>query len=205
MVGVGTNETQSENERWNLCLVKYHGILAALEFLTSGLPDLENSSSPPGLVNRSLFRQAAQRGHSGLTKRGRRIIECGGAVLEEAFGRGRIAFATLTIPPTSEVLDCRKRLATAYDNFRRELSRALRAGGLPFLLVGVIEAHPGRSASEGRFVPHYHLAYLGRKRYGGWVVSTGKLSRMWFRCLVSAGIIPPGSDSSACTNVQVVK
>jgi hypothetical protein len=195
-----------EEQRLTVANLKAHGLAqATLYHSIREWEENKSSAALPGLVNSSLFPHSARRGGSALTRLGVRRIECGAAVLEREHGKSVLSFLTLTIPPWGEGELNVEGLKSAYDDFRGELSRKLRKCGLPFLLIGVIEPHPARSQKEGVAIPHFHLVFVGRKKYCHWAIEPHWLTATWYNCLLRSKVVPKSDNIPPCTNVQQVK
>lgn len=145
------------------------------------------------------------KGSSGLTRHGRRQIECGTILLERRTRRDTLTFLTLTLPPSAVETPNSKDYANAKNRFINWLIRQLRKHRLPDLYVGCIEAHPERSRDMGWDIPHYHLCYQGRRNGKTWALTPKEVKKAWFQCLVNEGLCSPEGDWSACANVQRVK
>lgn len=196
----------NEEERLALHAKKWHGIEAAIAFFRS-LREKTEQSPPLGLSdvpNLHIPARVGRRGGKGITRYSRRIIECGAGLLEDRFKRERCAFLTLTLPSSGCDWDTKK-VNKAYNRFQQELLRELARHSLPQYIVGCIEAHPRRSEKEGRFVPHFHLVFVGRKRYAGWAINRDWFAQTWVRCLVNAGVVEKGTRWDAATRVERVE
>jgi hypothetical protein len=93
----------------------------------------------------------------------------------------------------------------AYNNFQTALLRELERCGLPGLIIGCVEAQPRQSEKLGRFVPHFHLLFQGRRKYEEWAIHRDWFKRTWWNCLANAGVVDRDGDSSACSGVERVK
>lgn len=145
------------------------------------------------------------KGSSGLTRHGRRMIECGTQLLERHCRRDCLTFLTLTLPPSAVQVPNSEGYASAKNRFINWLIRQLRKHGLSDLYVGCVEPHPGRSRDMGWSVPHYHVCYQGRRNGKTWALTPEEVKKAWFRCLVNEGLCSQEGDWSACANVQRVK
>lgn len=145
------------------------------------------------------------KGSSGLTRHGRRQIECGTQLLERHCRRDCLSFLTLTLPDSAAKTDNFIGFAKAKNRFTTWLTRQLKKNGITDLYVGVVEPHPNRSRNQGRLIPHYHLCFQGRRNGRPWILSPTAIKEAWFRCLFNEGLCEAEGDSSACANVQRVK
>lgn len=189
--------------------IQNHGIDAAIDFYTQE-ENVALTGSLLGLVKSALFMQPPseaeqkRRGLAGITTYSRRLIECGATVIERAVGKELCSFLTLTFP-CGEGDWSLKQVGKAYNNFQTALIRKMASMGLPPLIIGCVEAQPKQSEEKGRFVPHYHLLFQGRKRYESWAIHRDWFRDTWWRCLANAGVVDVAGDKSACSRVEQVK
>jgi hypothetical protein len=142
-------------------------------------------------------------GLQGLPAAGRKQVWRALALLEEM--RPLLSFWTISLP-TESLNDLARAdaLPVFQDRVRKELSRLLRAAGLPDLVVGVAELQPKRSRAEGRPCPHWHIVFQGRRnRQTPWALSREQLDGVILAALASAGV--RGPDLRSAGNVQRVK
>lgn len=156
-----------------------------------GLSLARNSKTPP------------RYGLNGLPSAGRKQVWRALALLEEM--RPLLSFWTVSLPTESMSALCQAgTLPLFQDRLRKELSRRLRAAGLPDLVVGVAELQPRRSRAEGRPCPHWHVVFQGRKhRSSSWALGREQLDGVIAAALQSAGVALP--DLRSAGNVQQVK
>ena len=142
-------------------------------------------------------------GLNGLPAAGRKQVWRALALLEEM--RPLLSFWTISLPSESlNALAQGDNLPVFQDRLRKELSRLLRASGLPDLVVGVAELQPKRSRAEGRPCPHWHIVFQGRKNRGsGWVLHQEQLDAVIAAALATAGV--RGPDLRSAGNVQQVR
>ena len=145
------------------------------------------------------------KGSSGLTRHGRRQIECGTILLEQHCRRDCLSFLTLTLPDDAAHSENFSGFAKAKNRFTDLLGRKLKLAGLPDWYVGVVEPHPGRGEREGMLIPHYHICFKGRLPGRAWILSPEWLKTTWYKCMVNEGLCSVGGNHSACANVQRVK
>ena len=145
------------------------------------------------------------KGSSGLTRHGRRQIECGTILLEQHCRRDCLSFLTLTLPNDAAHSENFIGFAKAKNRFTDLLGRKLKLAGLPDWYVGVVEPHPGRGEREGMLIPHYHICFKGRLPGRAWILSPEWLKTTWYKCMVNEGLCSVGGNHSACANVQRVK
>lgn len=161
----------------------------------------------PGLVNGSQSASKTRRVAKALTRHGRRMIECAMTVMESRWKRDVLSFLTLTLPPAAVVEALRNPdgLRASYRHFRKILQQKLARAGLPDVFASVCEIHPQRSEREGIAIPHWHLAFVGRKPGKSWEVSTTWVQETWANSLARNGLIPDDVELVAATNVQPVR
>ena len=156
-----------------------------------GLSLAPNSKRPP------------RYGLQGMPAAGRKSVWRALALLEEM--RPLLSFWTISLPTESLTgLAEADSLPTFQDRVRKELSRLLRAAGLPDLVVGVAELQPARSRAAGMPCPHWHVVFQGRRdRRSPWALSKAQLDGVIAAALASAGV--RGPDLRAAGNVQQVR
>lgn len=182
--------------------VKAAGIEGAIALISRGIIF---GVSPRTLCLSTVAILRKPKGSSGLTRHGRRQIECGTTLLEQRYRRDCLSLTTLTFPPSAVEIPNSKAQANAKHRFTTWLVRRLRRAGLPDFYVGVVEAHPGRSEHLRKFVPHYHLVHVGRKPGKAWAITPEEIKKAWYNCLVLEGLCPPDGDYRACVNMQRIK
>ena len=155
-------------------------------------------------------KRPARYGLSGLPAAGRKQISRSLALLEE--NRRCLSFWTVSLPREALIDLARSgRWPEFQDRVRKELSRRLRAAGLPALVVGVVELQPKRSHATGIPCPHLHVVFQGRKSPGhGWVLSPAELDAVIAAALATAGVRAPDEIATedwlaTAGNVQQVK
>lgn len=156
-----------------------------------GLSLAPNSKRPP------------RYGLQGMPAAGRKFVWRALALLEEM--RPLLSFWTISLPTESLIgLSEADSLPTFQDRVRKELSRLLRAAGLPDLVVGVAELQPARSRAAGMPCPHWHIVFQGRRdKRSPWALSKAQLDGVIAAALASAGV--RGPDLRAAGNVQQVR
>lgn len=191
----------TEQQQWDKVSLKYHGLDATVE------KRVELGFT--GLVNCPQFPESAKapkqrRGLGGLTRLGASRLRDGAVLIEERFSRWRCAFLTLTVPPDPTREFSSELVLEAYSLFQDELVRMLKSEGCTEWIAGVVEAHPKRSAREGRFVPHFHVLFPGKSSSGQWFRSTDWYRDTWIRCLRAKGVIGYSCETRAATRVEAV-
>ena len=133
-------------------------------------------------------------GRLGITAIGKKKVRAAATLLQRRYGRKRLSFLTLTIPPLSQ--DNLRRLVGKWGElmrvFQQWLARKLDRLGLPSTIVSVTECQPRRALSGDLGCLHIHVVYVGRSGpkkawalspldFRGWWLST--ISRL-AGCLV---------------------
>lgn len=173
----------SEDQQWVRNTLKVHGYVAAIEE-ASRLSCGEGEAPPPGLVNGDIT-STRPRTRRGLGFRGRDRIQAGLSSMEEKFGRDRISFLTVSLPDSVLSDATRDGLSRVWHRFLDSLTQALRRAKIPIALTWVCEGHPLRSRRMGRFIPHWHVAFLGRRARGPWTMCVRRVKRLWALALQS--------------------
>lgn len=142
-------------------------------------------------------------GLQGMPAAGRKSVWRALALLEEM--RPLLSFWTVSLPTESlSALREADTLPAFQDRLRKELSRLLRAKGLPDLVVGVAELQPARTRAAGFPCPHWHIVFQGRKdRRSPWALSRADLDGVIAAALATAGVRAPALRSAG--NVQQVR
>jgi hypothetical protein len=182
--------------------VKEVGIENCLLLVKNGTVRV-GQAEPLGLSSVAMLR--AKKGSSGLTRHGKRMIECGAALIDQRSPKNCQSFLTLTLPPSYDPVTQAQAFLVAKNRFMDSLRRNLVRVGLNEHICGVVEPHPGRSEREGCMVPHIHLVFQGRLKGRTWAFSPSWYRDLWWRCLCNAGIAEPSGDSSACVRVERVE
>lgn len=140
-----------------------------------GLSNVPNSAK----VSEPCLRKP--RGRKGISSFGRSIVRDSACYLEETFGRGRLSFLTLTIPPEALELTVVQQWSRVSELLLKRLSYRLRKAQLPGLVVGVTELQESRRNREGIELPglHLHLLFVGRSAGGHWAIAPHDVDRMW--------------------------
>lgn len=146
-------------------------------------------------------------GLKGMTSEARRKVRASAYLLQERYGKGRLSFVTLTVPPLG---DRKSELLLAskwHDAIRyliRRLKRLLRQRSLPQTVVGVCEIQVKRYASTGQFPLHIHLVLVGRRKSrGGWGIHYSEFRETWAQIL--EGIVGHSIETRYLENVKEVE
>jgi len=144
----------------------------------------------PGLVSPAKSVQRGRYGLSGLTSNGRREIWRSLKLLEEH--KAEMFFWTITLPDEAlDGLEQGRGWAAFQDRIRHELVRLLVERLGVALVVGVAEVQPKRLRNHGRFAPHLHVAFVGkRKGWNRWAFVHADLDGIIERAAAAAGAPP---------------
>ena len=147
--------------------------------LLNNLPSQNQTVTTPPLRRRY--------GLGGMTSEARRKVRSSAFLLQERYGRARLSFVTLTVPPLGGVQSELRLASKWHDAIRyliKRLKRLLLERGLPQSLVGVTEIQVKRYESTGQFPLHIHLVLVGRKRSrGGWSIHYSEFRKAWSEVL----------------------
>lgn len=151
--------------------------------------------------------EKARYGLKGMTSEARRKVRASAHLLQDRYGKERLSFVTLTVPPLGDAQSERQLGARWHDALRylvRRLKRLLQERGLPPTLVGVCEIQVKRYATSGQFPLHIHLVIVGRKRSrGGWGIHYSEFRAAWGEIL--EGIVGHPIETRYLENVKEVE
>ena len=126
-------------------------------------------------------------GLRGMTSEARRKVRASAYLLQEMYGKERLSFVTLTVPPLCDVQSERRLASRWHDAVRyllRRIKQLLRERQLPRTVVGVCEIQVKRYAASGQFPLHIHLVLVGRKRKrGAWGIHYSEFRKAWAEIL----------------------
>ena len=151
--------------------------------------------------------EKARYGLKGMTSESRRKVRASAFLLQERYGRARLSFVTLTVPPLSGV-QSERRLASRWHDaihlLTRRIKRLLRERGLPRTLVGVCEIQSKRYEASGQFPLHVHLVVVGRRTSrGAWGIHYSEFRQAWADIL--QGIVGHPIETRYLENVKEVQ
>ena len=172
-----TEVTRGEECSWADGLVNDYGTNASPLDLT--LLDNLPEQNPTGT-----FRTESRRyGLQGMTSEARRKVRASAYLLQNRYGKERLSFVTLTVPPLGDKKSEYRLASRWHDAIRylvRRLKQLLHQRGLPRSLIGVTEIQTKRYASTGQFPLHVHLVLVGRKRSrGAWGIHYSEFRQAW--------------------------
>lgn len=126
-------------------------------------------------------------GAKGITRRGARTVRCAAYLLQKTYGRGRLTFATVTLPgmPMHQLRRVHEEWPKVVEMYRLGLRRRLQEEGLRGEVVSVSEVQPQRHKKTKIPVLHLHSIFVGRLPYGGWALSTEHHDEIWRRAVLS--------------------
>ena len=150
--------------------------------------------------------EKARYGLKGMTSNARRKVRSSAFLLQERYGKERLSFVTMTVPPLHDV-QLELRLASRWHDavryLLRRLKSLLRLRGLPPYIVGVSEIQTSRYARLGQFPLHIHLVVVGRKRKRGpWGIHYSEFRKAWADIL--EGIVGTPIETRYLENVKEV-
>lgn len=156
-------------------VIQTRGYMEALRLVRllglSSVPNLQNASKPP---------LRASRGKRGIGSAARvRVRDCAG-ILQERHGAKHLTFATLTLPPSALVPEVLQHWSEIVRKLRQWFVYQLEKHDLPPSVLGVVEVQEARQRSVG-LMPclHLHFVFVGRKKYGSWVVTPSDIDKYW--------------------------
>jgi hypothetical protein len=119
-----------------------------------------------------------RKGKGGISPYGTKSVRSGTHCLQNAYGRQRLGFLTLTLPNSDRYLPiwC-EQWAEIVRKFNQELQRELERQGAPNHVIGVTEIQTKRSEDTGYPVPHLHACFVawdGKTYMKGAKTKTGK-------------------------------
>lgn len=102
-----------------------------------------------------------RKGKGGISPYGTKSVRSGTHCLQNAYGRQRLGFLTLTLPNSDRYLPiwC-EQWAEIVRKFNQELQRELERQDAPAHVIGVTEIQLKRSKQLGYPVPHLHACYV---------------------------------------------
>lgn len=122
------------------------------------------------------------RGRKGMTRYNKRLVVNSAILLQQKYGRNRLSFLTLTLPP-----ECASREASSYAEAKRQmlqwLARRLDSENLPKTVIGCTELQSSRYANSGAFALHEHWVFVGRRAYSPWSLTPSVIQCQWLEIL----------------------
>jgi len=161
------------------------------------LSNLSNSEKPQKTPR-------AKRGLRGMTGHGRLMVKDAAYWLQHEYGKERLAFWTVTIPPECLNEQLIGNWSKVVESTRKKLTYHLKKHGLPDFIVGVTEIQPKRFI-ETRSVPplHLHIVFVAAHRPYVPCVHKETLASLWADTVALMSGIPCRSDT--VSSVQFIK
>jgi len=181
-------------------LVKSFNPSQALEFM-SGLAKREAYKRKLHRENPERIRRTAK----GLTRRGKRVIRDGIALLERKYGVRGLGFYTLTCPyDTPELIqEFNDKYTEIVRRYFQEIKREYERKNARFRYVAVHEVQPGRLRRTGNECLHLHYiapAFCGKRRF---VLDSARIRHIYQRTLGRVMSVPP--DHSPRVGCELVR
>jgi len=204
--GVSVEHIRSQAAKWDWG--KFNGLPCGWSFSPSPLrpQQIAEQYSPLWLV-KSL--KSAQRpktyGRKGITGYGGKVVRNGAHLLEDKYGKGRLAFLTLTLPDWCHEDQCILAEGWSYliKTLVQGLRRLLAKAGLPTAVVLVTELQPKRMENGSSGCLHIHAVFVGRHARSRWAYSPFVYKSLWLR--LCSNLLDKPVDCVPCENVQPVR
>lgn len=145
-------------------------------------------------------------GLKGITRRGARTVRCAAHLMQKTYGRGRLTFATVTVPnlPRKELRLVHERWNEIVEIYRLYIRRDLERHNLRGEILSVSEIQDKRQKKTGVPVLHLHSLWVGRLPYGGWAISTERHDDIWRKAIQA--VVPEVRVSfKSAANLQEVR
>lgn len=164
---------------------------------TMDLSSLSNSRKLTGRVR-------AKRGSKGITGHGRALVKDAAYWLQKEYGKERLAFWTVTVPPACLNEELIKNWSKVVKNLKEKLTYHLEKNGLPNHVIGVTEIQTKRYG-EGETLPplHLHIVYVAALQKYVPLLSKSLLANLWGDCLDTYSGVVARRDTISC--VQFVR
>lgn len=145
-------------------------------------------------------------GRYGITGYGKKVVRSGVYLLEGKYGKERLTFLTLTVPPMEpdELRTVASSWGAMVGRLTQWLSRRLQQRGLPRSIVSVTECQPRRAEAGDLGCLHLHAVFVGRKgRKGKWAFCPQEIREWWLSELSRR--VGRNVHSGAVENLQMVR
>jgi hypothetical protein len=153
-----------------------------------------------------------RRGLNGISSYARKQIRSACTLLEQRYGKSRLAFFTGTIPaldPAAMRHVCMN-WSEIVRQFVQSIKRALERCGMDAEIVHVTEIQEKRYAATGLPVPHLHAVWHGRShKFSKWTLSIPQVESAWKKAVCNVlrtefdGV--DDVDFGKATNLQAVR
>ena len=152
-------------------------------------------------------KKRAQRGLTGITKLGARMVRNGAFLLEQKYNRRHLTFLTCTLPLVNESAEYNagREWSEIVRIFNQSISRLLIAAGLPPSYVACTEIQEKRYQERGGLPLHLHMVFPGRKPFGGWTISADQFRGCWYNAVTARCPEFKLKDFKASVDCQAVK
>lgn len=144
-------------------------------------------------------------GRKGLSGYGGKFVRNAGHVLQDRFGKRRLTFLTVTLPPMCP--EAAVAVASSWGETVRQLlqwlTRQLERQGLPKAVCSVTELQTQRLESGDSACLHLHVVFVGRLAGGAWKITPKMVRAWWLKRLstVTGGEV----ESLNCVDMKAVK
>jgi len=142
---------------------------------------------------------------AGLTRRGKRIIRDGIAILERKYGTRGLGFYTLTCPyDTQELIqEFNDKYTEIVRRYLQEVKREYERKGVKFSYVGVHEVQPSRLGRTGHECLHLHYIAPAFYARGKFVLDSARIRNIYLRVL--EGVMSSAPDNSPRVGCELVR
>jgi hypothetical protein len=163
--------------------------------------DLSNLSNSEKI---SQPKTRAKRGSKGMTGYGRLLVKDAAYWLQAEYGKERLAFWTVTIPPDCLTEELVSQWSRVTDLLRRKLIYHLEKHDLPKFIVGVTEVQPERwKRDEGVPPLHLHILFVAGHKPFVPLLSKTLLAKIWGATLENFSGKAPNLDT--ISNVSFIR
>ena len=170
-------------------------------------PPNRGSKNALGLSNATNSNTRAKRGSKGISSRQRDLLCWGANSIESVYGRRNLSFLTLTLPDLSDrdFESVRENWKEIVHYCQQQIKRELKKHGITTSIAGCTELQMERAEDSGRFYPHLHLVFRGRKGVAyHWAVEPHVFRALW-SASVGRFLLDPVGTWEASENVQPVR
>ena len=160
-----------------------------------------------GSSNATNSDKRARRGSKGISARQRDVVCWGANAIESVYGKRCLSFLTYTLPPLSQrdFDSVRGNWHLIVEYCQKQIKRKLKERGITTSIIGVTELQMERYEKTGRFYPHLHLVFRGKKGNSyDWAIEPCEFREMW-RISVSRFLCDFAGTWNASENVERVK
>lgn len=166
-------------------------------------------ASPLGSSDAPNFTQASKppkRKPSSLTRSMARTLRNAVYLLEHQYGKGNLAFLTLTLPdlPPEGLAACCDKWGKMIDRFLKWMRARIERMGGNLEYAYCTEVQTKRLTNRGEYALHLHIVYVGRvsSRYP-WYITPKMARSQWVRCIKS--VYSGDFRTTALENLQKIR